>query len=300
MKLQQKILIVDDEKSNLTILSEIFKDDVEVILAKNGQEGVDKAIMFKPDIILLDILMPDMDGFQVIGQLKSNPITSNIPVIFVTGELDVAKEERGIELGACDYIKKPFHSIIIIARVRLHLRMARQTYLLEKLANIDSLTSIANRRLYDEVFNREWLLAVRNESELSLAILDIDNFKQYNDYYGHAAGDSVLELVAQTIAKTLKRPTDFVARYGGEEFVILLPDTDEIGGKELLQNCCDAIVQLNIPHTKTDIGDSLTVSVGGISCKPMNENSQKRVFNLADKMLYQAKHSGKNGIAWSK
>jgi len=298
MEINQKILIIDDEKANLKILSETFKEDVDVILAKSGQQGLDKAIKYRPDLILLDIIMPDMDGFQVIGHLKSNPLTSNIPVIFVTGEMDVDKEERGIELGACDYIQKPFHVAIIKARVRLHLRMARQTAMLERLANIDPLTSIANRRLYDETFEHEWLRAIRDQSIFTLAVIDIDNFKQYNDLYGHAAGDVVLEKVAFTLSKVLKRPTDFIARYGGEEFVILLPNTDKNSAIELMNKCCTAISALNIKHEKSEDYGCITTSTGGISYLPTQQSFPQRIFELADDMLYQAKHQGKNCVVW--
>ncbi|NQZ82977.1 MAG: diguanylate cyclase [Colwellia sp.] len=298
MQVDQKILIIDDEKSNLKILSETFKGEVEVILAKDGLQGINRARELQPDLILLDVIMPDMDGFQVIGLLKSDARTSKIPVIFVTGELEVKKEERGLELGACDYIQKPFHVAVLKARVRLHLRMARQTALLEQLANIDPLTSIANRRLYDEVFNTEWRAAIRDETLFSLAIIDIDNFKQYNDYYGHASGDMVLEKVARAISASLMRPRDFVARFGGEEFVVLLPDTTIEGAMEVMQACCKAIADLQIPHEYATYFDHLSVSIGGNSYFPDSESCQKSLFNTADEMLYKAKSSGKNRVVW--
>jgi diguanylate cyclase (GGDEF)-like protein len=242
--------------------------------------------------------MPDLDGFQVINLLKNDSRTSKIPVIFVTGELEVQKEERGLELGACDYIQKPFHVAVLKARVRLHLRMARQTALLEQLANIDPLTSIANRRLYEEVFNTEWLTAIRNETSFSLAVIDIDNFKQYNDYYGHASGDLVLERVARAISASLMRPRDFVARYGGEEFVVLLPDTTIEGAIEVMQACCKAVADLQITHEYATHFDFLSVSIGGHSYFPNNDSCQKGVFKTADDMLYKAKNNGKNCVVW--
>ncbi|MFT5758406.1 MAG: diguanylate cyclase (GGDEF)-like protein [Alteromonadaceae bacterium] len=298
MKVNQKILIIDDEKSNLKILSETFKGEVEVILAKDGLQGINRARACQPDLILLDVVMPDMDGFQVITLLKNDNRTSKIPVIFVTGELEVQKEEYGLELGACDYIQKPFHVAVLKARVRLHLRMARQTALLEQLANIDPLTSIANRRLYEEVFNTEWRTAIRNETSFSLAIIDIDNFKEYNDYYGHASGDLVLEQVARTISASLMRPRDFVARFGGEEFVVLLPDTTIEGAMELMQVCRKAVADLQIPHEYATHFDYLSVSIGGNSYFPNKDSCQKNVFTIADKMLYKAKQSGKNCVVW--
>ena len=174
---QQRVLIIDDEKPNLMILSEILRDEVEVILAKDGIQGVDKAVRYQPDLILLDVMMPGMDGFKVIEQLRRDARTSAIPVIFISALADAGHEEQGLMLGACDYVHKPFHSAIILARVRLHLQLTKQRALLEQLAHIDPLTEIANRRRYEEVLLTEWNAASRSHTRLSLVMVDIDNFK---------------------------------------------------------------------------------------------------------------------------
>lgn len=299
-QLQEKptILLVDDEKANLKILSELLKSDAQIIVAKSGDQAITKAVEMCPDIILLDVIMPDMDGFDVIKVLKSNAATHSIPVIFITGLADANFEEKGLQLGACDYIQKPFHTAIVKARVKLHLQLLKQRQLLEQLALIDPLTTIANRRKYEEVFETEWRNALRQEKTLSLAILDVDFFKQYNDTLGHAAGDHALEKVAINLAHQLQRPKDFVARYGGEEFIILLPDTDSVGAEETVNKCRMAIESLKIPHPTSKTNDVLTISSGGITCKPKTIEGKNEVLNVADNMLYEAKRIGRNKVCW--
>ncbi|MFT5162107.1 MAG: diguanylate cyclase (GGDEF)-like protein [Alteromonadaceae bacterium] len=294
----QKVLIVDDEKTNLKILSDILKDEVEVIMAKDGRQGIDKAIQFKPDLILLDIIMPGMDGFAVIKQLKSNPMTNNIPIIFVTGELDVVKEERGLKLGACDYIQKPFHVAILKCRVRFHLQLARQQKMLEQMANIDPLTGIANRRRYDEVLKTEWLSSIREETMLCLVMIDIDHFKNYNDHYGHALGDWALQKVAATLSQNLRRPRDFIARYGGEEFIAILPQTSRQGALAIVESCRKAIESLQIAHSNSAGYPWLTISIGGVGFIPDSDSSRSALLKIADDMLYEAKRQGRNRVVW--
>ncbi|PAJ74457.1 diguanylate cyclase response regulator [Pseudoalteromonas sp. NBT06-2] len=298
MNKQQTVLIIDDEKTNLKILSSILKNEVEVILAKDGETGFYKAIKSKPDLILLDVIMPQLNGFEVIEKLKNEALTCNIPVIFVTGELDVQQEEIGLELGACDYIQKPFHVEILKARVRLHLRMAKQRELLEKLANIDPLTSIANRRLYDQTFASQWNKAIKQQSIFSLVVIDIDDFKKYNDFFGHAAGDRALEKVATAIANILISSNNFIARYGGEEFVALLPNTPANEAINIMQTCLKAVENLKIVHELSAEHELLTVSLGGVSYLPIDESCQDTLFKIADDMLFKAKSSGKNQVIW--
>ncbi len=294
----QRVLIIDDEKPNLMILSEILRDEVEIIMAKDGAQGIDKAIRFQPDLILLDVVMAGMDGFQVIEQLRRDARTSAIPVIFISALSDVGHEEQGLSLGACDYIHKPFHSAIILARVRLHLQLAKQRAMLEQLAHIDPLTAIANRRRYEEVLVTEWNAASRSHASLSLVMVDIDNFKQYNDHYGHAAGDKVLQTVARVLSAQLKRPRDFVARYGGEEFVVLLPDNSCDGSFDIMQACRAAVESLRIEHRAMKDVSHVTISVGGVSCLPSPDRSPDTFLKIADDMLYQAKRQGKNRVVW--
>lgn len=295
---RQTILVIDDEKANLKILSELFKSKVNIILAKNGTQGIEKIIKFKPDLILLDIIMPGMSGFDVITQLKSNEETSAIPVIFITGLTDVVDESKGLALGACDYIQKPFHLDIVRARVNLHLKLAEQRMQLKLLANLDSLTGIPNRRKFYEMFDLEWRKSVRDKTPLSQVMIDIDYFKQYNDQHGHAAGDEALKIVAQVISKQLRRPCDFVARYGGEEFAVLLPNTPAQDAFRLMESCRQAVEDLKIEHEKNTVSQYLTISVGGVNCFPTQAMCSVATFKLADDMLYKAKGEGRNCVVW--
>jgi len=297
------VLIADDEKANLKILSEILKSEVELILTKSGDQVIDKAIKFKPDIILLDIIMPKMDGFSVIKQLKSNVNTHDIPVIFITALTDVNNEEKGFNLGASDYIQKPFHAVCVLARVKLHLQLAKQRALLAQFAYIDSLTSLANRRRYEEIFDIELTAAKRDQKPFALAIIDIDFFKQYNDNYGHSLGDQVLQKVAKVMALSLKRPRDFIARTGGEEFVVILPNTDLQGAGRIIALCCQAVSDLKIVNCKTGGEDNapvsyITVSAGGFASIPNSDLSKSDIYNHADTMLYKAKSLGRNCQQW--
>ncbi|EWH09423.1 response regulator receiver modulated diguanylate cyclase [Catenovulum agarivorans DS-2] len=293
-----RILIVDDEKPNLVVLSNLLKTEAQITLASNGKAAIEKAQELKPDIILLDVVMPDQNGFEVIKQLKACEITRAIPVIFITALGDVASEETGFELGACDYISKPFHLGIVKARVKLHLTIARQCIMLEMLANVDPLTTIPNRRKFDEQLEAEWLIAQRNQQPLVLAMVDVDKFKQYNDHYGHAAGDKVLTQVAQALNKQLQRPRDFVARYGGEEFVIIIGDSDLSGAKAVLDNCRQAIEDLDIEH-ELSTHNKITISAGAIICTPNNGVTSVQALKQADTMLYQAKECGRNQVCWN-
>ena len=292
------VLIVDDEKSNLKILSEILKEEANVLIAKNGVQAVAKAKQLRPTLILLDVVMPEMDGFAVITALKNDERTHSIPVIFITGLRDVDNEEKGFSLGACDYIQKPFHASIVKARVKLHLQLARQCQLLEKLANIDPLTSLANRRKFDQVLELEWLSAKRDKSTLSILMIDIDFFKPYNDNYGHPAGDDIITHVAQTLREQFGRPRDFVGRYGGEEFVVILPNTPGDSVHEKMQSCCAAVAEMALKHEYSSVDSVITISAGGISCQASLDITAQQAVEAADANLYLAKGSGRNQARW--
>ncbi len=295
---KQRVLAVDDEKSNLKVLSELLQNDANISLAKDGAQALRKAIELQPDLILLDIMMPDMSGFEVIRLLKQDPLTSHIPVIFITALNDVLNEEKGLELGACDYISKPFNSAVCKARVRLHLRLARQQTLLERLAKVDPLTSIGNRRKYDEVFEREFKVSSRAQTPFSLAMIDIDHFKSYNDQYGHVYGDAALKKVAGLIESNLRRPRDFVARFGGEEFVAILPDTSAEQARLAMENCRRAVAEFALEANVDGVDSRLTISIGGTTCIPEPGIQANHLLTEADSMLYQAKKLGRNQIQW--
>ncbi len=299
MKKPFTLLVVDDEKQNRTLLTELLQDDYQIILAKNGVQALERAQSHLPDLILLDVLMPEMDGLAVIRALKSADATRHIPVIFVSALDTPDDEERGLDLGAVDYVAKPFHPPIVRARVRNHLQAVHQRRLLEQLALIDSLTEIPNRRRFTEVYEREWRRCMRNQRPLSLIMLDVDLFKRYNDTYGHAAGDAVLKRVAAAIQSALKRPADFVARFGGEEFVVVLPDIDAASGWQVAEKIRLAVENERIPYPESDAGPWLTVSLGGATQVPHGAEVDANLFDEADRYLYEAKASGRNHSVWS-
>ena len=223
---KQTILIVDDSPENITVLGALLRADYGIRVATNG----DKALKIvdsdnPPDLILLDVMMPGMDGYEVCRTLKDNPLTRNIPIIFITAKCSEDDEVKGFERGAVDYVTKPFSPVIIKARVRTHLELKKYRDLLENTSYCDGLTAIANRRRFDEYYATMWSVSVRESLPLSLIMIDIDNFKRFNDGYGHQEGDACLIRIAQKLAASVRRKTDLVARYGGEEFVCVLPGT---------------------------------------------------------------------------
>jgi diguanylate cyclase (GGDEF)-like protein len=220
-------------------------------------------------------------------------------VIFVSALDRPEDEEHGLDLGAVDYITKPFHPSIVRKRVRNHLQSEHHRRLLEKLAMIDSLTEIANRRRYDEALDNEWRRCLRDQSPLSLAIIDVDHFKNYNDRLGHAAGDIVLHQIAQTLNHLVQRPGDLAARYGGEEFVLLLPGTDQEDAKQLGEKLRTMIEDLALPHPDSPVAPVITVSIGGVSQIPDQAQLDPHFFADADAALYAAKKQGRNRVIWS-
>jgi len=291
----EKVLIVDDERLNIKLLLEILKKHYTIIVAKNGDQALERAMSEElPDLILLDIMMPDINGFQVCKQLKTNDRTKNIPIIFITARDDAEDEAKGLVLGAVDYITKPFHPAVVMARVRTHLLLKRKTDLLEKTASMDGLTELANRRRFDEAFEIEWKRAKRNQTILSLILSDIDFFKQFNDNYGHAAGDQCLRRVSRTLAETIKRPADLLARYGGEEFAVILPETAMEGAEEIAEQMRENVWRLNIPHRFSKADDRVTMSLGVATTVPIKNHTSTELIEAADGMLYKAKGNGRN------
>lgn len=298
MSHQQTILIVDDEKQNRDMLAELFKDDCRIILSKNGFQAVERAQEQKPDLILLDVMMPEMTGYQVIQVLQQDDETRQIPVIFISALDSPADEERGLDLGAVDYITKPFHPSIVRKRVRNHLQSVHQRHLLENLAMIDSLTEIANRRRYTEVLESEWRRGARSGSPLSLAIIDVDHFKAYNDHLGHAEGDHVLREIARCLSSFVRRPGDLAARYGGEEFVLLLPNTDATAAAHIGHEIRACVEALQLPHPSSPVNRYVTISLGGMTVQPSGGQVDPRFFLEADAALYAAKAEGRNRAFW--
>ncbi|NDV23085.1 diguanylate cyclase [Desulfovibrio sp. JC022] len=300
MEDRAKILIVDDERLNLNVLSDLLRQDYKVVLAKNGNQALDRINSDnQPDLVLLDVIMPELDGYEVLRKIKSSDETKGIPVIFITALDSEHDEARGLEMGAVDYIRKPFHPPIVKARVKNHLTIARQRKLLEGLANLDGLTEMPNRRSFELALEREWRRCSRSGDKMSLAMLDVDCFKQYNDNYGHTAGDEVLKKVADLLQAEVQRPADVAARYGGEEFVLLLPETDSGGGRYIAEKIRVLISELGIKHEHSSVSNVLTVSLGGVTVVPSSFSKAQDLTVGADSMLYEAKRRGRNMVLWT-
>lgn len=292
------ILIVDDISSNIQVLANALQADYRIKVATSGQRALEICRSESPpDLILLDIMMPDMDGYEVCRELKSDAETSSIPIIFVTALSEVSDEEKGLNLGAVDYITKPFHLPIVKVRVRNHLNLKLKTDLLEEMSHIDGLTHIANRRNFDEVLDKEARRVARIAQPISLIMLDIDFFKLFNDNYGHGLGDECLMQVAKAMREVIKRPNDLLARYGGEEFAVILPETPLEGALKVAEELRLAVEALAFPHAYSEVSDSVTISLGVASNLFDQQISIDKVLKQADQALYRAKELGRNQVA---
>jgi diguanylate cyclase (GGDEF)-like protein len=292
---RQTILVVDDEAINIKIIEDALKDQYRVLFAMNGEEALNIAREdAQPDLILLDVVMPNMGGYEVCKKLKSNPLTQYIPVIFITSLENEIDETRGFEVGAVDFIRKPLRKAIVMARIKLHLELKNQMDFHARRSLIDGLTEIANRRRLMEHLSLELRRAIRNQKYLSVIMIDIDFFKLFNDNYGHISGDECLKIVAENVHSRMKRPNDLVGRYGGEEFVCILPDTDFDGAEGMCQLLLDSIRQLEVPHNYSKVSDILTISIGCVSTIPLNNTCMEDLLKAADDALYESKHSGRN------
>ena len=292
----QKVLVIDDVEMNANLIASVVGTLCDVLTATSSQQGLALATQCLPDLILLDVLMPDMDGFEVFRQLKNDPRTAHIPVIFLTAMTDASAEEIGLNMGAVDFIAKPFRTAVLLARVRNHLQLAHQRYLLERLSHSDGLTGIANRGYFNTMLAREFSRMQRNSHSLALIMLDVDDFKAFNDHYGHVHGDECLQQVAHAIAQCLHRPGDMAARYGGEEFVCLLPETTLEGALKLAHDIQAAIAALQLPHVQSQAGEFVSVSMGVAAEVPHRLRNSQHLLAVADERLYRAKRGGRNRI----
>ncbi len=294
-----RVLIIEDERPNRRLLVEILKDDYDLYLAPDGLRGLRRAMAEPaPDLILLDIRMPYMDGYHVLEHLRSDETTSDIPVIVLTAFGSTEDELRGLKLGAVDFIAKPFSPDILLARLANHLDIARQRRQLAWSAAVDPLTGLANRRHFDDALERAWRRCLRSREPLSVAIVDVDHFKLYNDHYGHAAGDDALRAVAACLDGAMRRPYDLAARYGGEEFVLVMPSTDATAAACIAEAARARVEAAGLAHARSACG-VVTLSVGGATIVPESEGGMRSVVEAADQALYQAKRTGRNRISWA-
>ena len=290
------VLVVDDDAVTVTILAHLLEAEFDVLFASNGSEALTLAKTARPDLVLLDVMMSEMNGYEVCKRLKVDPDTADIPVIFITGLDDAQAESQGLEAGALDYVTKPFNAAIVRARVRNHVALKRARDTLQMLAATDGLTALANRRRFDETLGSECRRSARTQSELGLIMLDIDHFKAYNDAYGHVAGDECLRKVAGTIAGALRRVPDLAARYGGEEFACILPETGREGTLAVAMRIQADIRALAIIHETSPVQPTLTCSMGITSVRCSGSTVPEDVVRLSDAALYEAKRRGRDRI----
>lgn len=292
------ILCIDDESVNLKVLASIFKDHYNVVVSKNAKQGFERALDVKPDIILLDVLMPEVNGFELMEKLKQHPELTNIPVIFITGLQDAEDEEKGLMMGACDYIQKPFNYGIVRARVNTHLEIVRQRNLLQKFALFDSLTELPNRRKWQQDSVDYWLSSKNAKSPMVYGIIDVDHFKKYNDHYGHQQGDVVLRKIANSVRRTLFEYGGAIFRCGGEEFYFYLPIQQRFCAKKVLSACLKNIEALAIPHHAINLSSYVSVSIGAIQVIPNEKLSVEEIMQQADERLYMVKNSTRNAVSF--
>ena len=313
------ILIVDDIYANRYLLKKLLRNDNLCLFeAENGNEALKVLMKENIDMVLLDIQMPDMTGFEVAETMRTNHKTAEIPIVFITASrTDEEFEFKGYESGAVDFIYKPISNKILTSKVQVYAKIQDQIKIIEKktkvlemkvnelnelkerfqlLSRIDGLTEIDNRRTFNEEYQQEWKRAQRNGESLAIIMLDIDFFKYYNDTYGHLEGDNCLIKVAKCIKESARRSYDKVARYGGEEFVILLPDTDLKGALHIGKSIRKNIEVLQIEHKTSTVSDYVTVSIGVASLMPKLDTPVNEVLNKADLAMYKAKDLGRNRV----
>ena len=303
-KTKKTILIVDDTKINIDILLELLGDTYDILVSLNGTRALEIIDENHVDIILLDILMPDINGYDVCRVLKSKEKTKHIPVIFITANTDEESIENAFEVGGIDYITKPFKALELLARLRTHLNMQELLKELEDshkdlelLASQDHMTKLYNRRYFSEISMKILELAKRNKKDLSVLMLDIDKFKNVNDTYGHHVGDDVIIALANVL-KNLSRNSDVACRFGGEEFLILLPETNLEGAyaiaEKIRKHVEDLVIKLENQETL-----KFTISAGVAQIDIENELNLEKTIQRADDALYEAKEGGRNKVCKS-
>ncbi len=296
-----RLLIVDDDPTQLRFYLQGLNDIYHCQFATSASEAITYARQFpQPDLIILDVVMPNVDGFEICQMLKEDQLTAHIPVIFVSVQDDVESKLKGFEQGCVDYISKPVLLPEMEARVSTHIKLKQQTVLLESLAYTDPLTQVSNRRKYNESLQREWARSIRYSQPIGMLLMDIDYFKQFNDFYGHGVGDDCLIKISAHLKDLVNRPGDLFARIGGEEFIILLTDCDIDGALSKANEVLRTVSMLNIANQGAPSIDRVTMSIGVAVTVPQHHDEPLALFQAADEALYEAKHSGRNKYSVSK
>jgi len=287
------ILAISDSYTGLDILDSILSPYYAIKVMSSTSDAWAALNSGNIDLVILDCAMQGKEGYGFLNDIKSREDTMRIPVILIGDTAEPEFEELAFAFGAVDYISKPFRSSIVKVRVNNQRLMSKQIRAIEELGLMDHLTGIPNRRGFDNRVHSEWLRAIREKTCFSLAIADIDLFKVYNDEYGHAQGDVLLQALAQKITSMLKRPGDFLARWGGEEFVIMMPQTNHKGAIAHAEEIRKSVQEMEIQGLP-----SATISIGVASTYPTMNSSVNEIFNMADKALYEAKNSGRNKVCF--
>lgn len=288
---QANILIVDDDEISSQVAAESLKDFPNVTIVNSGGDAVIHCKNRTPDLLLLDVVLPDLNGYETCKLIKSMPNMHSTPVIFSTSNTDEHSEVACWDAGAADFVAKPIRSSTLNRRIKSHLKIKLITEENAKHCTVDALTGLFNRRYFDEYYESQLKLAQRGDYDLSVIVMDIDYFKRYNDRYGHRAGDECLKSIGSILIDNLNRPTDAAIRYGGEEFVLILPDTDTLGAKHVMNTVFMDIFKANILHEDSPL-KRVSISAGIASRKQSAMNDD--LFNIADTNLYEAKRTGKS------
>ncbi len=287
-----KLLIVEDCPDTLRVAAaRLKKENLDIICAKDGREGLHKVSKENPDLVLLDIDLPDMSGFDVCRELKSNPQTNLVPVIFLTASTGARDKVKGLDLGAVDYVTKPFDPFELRARVRAALRTKRLQDMLVAKASIDPLTGLANRRAFDKHLDEQWEQARRHEDNLALIMSDIDLFKKVNDTHGHGIGDLVLRYVADVLRAGCRK-YDTPARYGGEEFAVICARENSEGAAALAER-----LRQRLRNTPCDTDKGIIEITMSFGVADANDcDSPKSLAEAADDAVYAAKEAGRDCV----
>ncbi|MFP7634712.1 diguanylate cyclase [Pseudomonas veronii] len=313
------VLLVDDQ----AMIGEAVRrglaheENIDFHFCADPHQAIAQAIRIKPTVILQDLVMPGLDGLTLVREYRNHPATQNIPIIVLSTKEDPLIKSAAFSAGANDYLVKLPDNIELVARIRYHsrsymtllqrdaayraLRVSQQQLLdtnlvLQRLMNSDGLTGLSNRRHFDEYLELEWRRAMRDQTQLSLLMIDVDFFKTYNDSFGHVEGDEALRKVAASIREASSRPSDLPARYGGEEFALVLPSTSPGGARLVAEKLRMAVAALKIPHIAPAEGVSLTISIGLSTMTPVQGTDCRQLIMAADKGLYTAKNNGRNQV----
>jgi len=291
------VLVVDDDPVSVTVVGQVLKESAEVVFASNGPEALARATEESPDLILLDVLMPGIDGYEVCTELKRDQHTRDIPIIFISSLTDEGQEARGLLAGAIDYVTKPITPAILLARVRNHLDLKRHRDRLELESLRDGLTGLGNQRRLREVLDIEWRRAARAQAPLSLLAVEIDDFEAFAETYGPQAAQACLRRVALALDTGARRPADVVVRFLGDQCLVVLPDTDEAGARATAERMRAAVFALDIPHARTSGSQTVTVCIGATTERPTADGEPAGLISRAVERLHQAGNGGLNRCA---